>query len=263
MMRVFPLILALFVALFPPNLARAETEVDLALVLAVDVSRSMDADEQRLQRDGFVEAFLSPAVHEAIRKGVIGRIAVTYVEWSGVDQQRVVVPWMLVDGPERATAFSDRLSDSPRGVIFLTSISGAIDFGVRLFSQSEVDPLRRVIDISGDGPNNNGRTVTLARDDAVASGITINGLPFLLKRPSGRGEIENLDLYYLDCVIGGPGAFIVPVREAHHFADAIKTKLVREIAGMKEPEPLLKRAQERERSNCLTGEILRNQQRGP
>ncbi len=116
-----------------------------------------------------------------------------------------------------------------------------------------MDALRRVIDISGDGPNNTGRMVTLARDDAITKGITINGLPLMLKRPSGRGEIENLDLYYQDCVIAGPGAFLVPVREKHQFAEAIRTKLVREIAGVVERKPLLKRAQERERSNCLIG----------
>ena len=148
-------------------------------------------------------------------------------------------------------------------MIFSTSISGAIDFSVGHFEKSGVDPLRRVIDISGDGPNNTGRMVTLARDEAVAKGITINGLPFMLKRPSGRGEIEDLDLYYRDCVIGGPGSFIVPVRERDQFAEAVRTKLVREIAGVIEAEPLVKRAQDRERANCLIGESLRRQQWGP
>jgi hypothetical protein len=243
--------------------AYAETEADLALVLAVDVSRSMDVDEQRLQRDGFVEAFRSEAVHDAIRQGVIGRIAVTYVEWSGATQQTVVVPWTVVDGPERARGFADRLASTPIGLIFSTSISGAIDFSAGLFANSGVDALRRVIDISGDGPNNTGRTVTLARDEAVSKGVTINGLPLMLKRPSGRGEIENLDLYYRDCVIGGAGAFIVPVRERHQFADAIRTKLVREIAGAIEPEPLIRPAQDRERMNCLIGETMQRQQWGP
>src|SRR5215207_4204867 len=120
-----------------------------------------------------------------------------------------------------------------------------------------------VIDVSGDGPNNTGRMVTLARDEAVRQGVTINGLPFMLKRPTGYGDIENLDLYYQDCVIGGPGAFILPVREARHFAEAVRTKLVREIAGVFEPEPLIKPAQERERMNCLIGEIMRRQRFGP
>ena len=247
----------------PPLRAQGETEVDLALVLAVDVSRSMDVDEQRLQRDGFVEAFQSQAVHEAIRKGSLGRIAVVYVEWSGALEQKVVVPWTVIDGPGTAAAFSERLAQTPIGLLLSTSISGAIDFGARLFGQSGVDAMRRVIDISGDGPNNTGRMVTLARNEAVAQGITINGLPFMLKRPSGMGDIENLDLYYRDCVIGGPGAFIVPVREARHFADAIRTKLVREIAGVPEPEPLVRLAQDRERFNCLVGEMQRRRQWEP
>jgi hypothetical protein len=243
--------------------ARAETEADLALVLAVDVSRSMDADEQRLQRDGFAEAFRSQAIHDAIEKGVIGRITVAYIEWSGPSQQTVVVPWTVVDGPERARQFSDRLASTPIGLVYSTSISGAIDFSVGYFAQSGVEALRRVIDISGDGPNNTGRMVTHARDEAVSKGITINGLPFMLKRPSGRGEIEDLDLYYRDCVIGGPGAFIVPVRERRQIAEAIRTKLVREIAGVWEPAPLMQRAQDRERSNCVIGETMRQQQWEP
>ena len=246
-----------------PVWAQAETEVDLALVLAVDVSRSMDSDEQRLQRDGFVEAFQASAVHEAIRKGSLGRIAVVYVEWSGALEQKVVVPWTVIDGPGAAAAFSDRLAQQPIGLLLSTSISGAIDYGSRLFGQSGIDAMRRVIDISGDGPNNTGRTVTLARDDAVALGIVINGLPIMMKRPTGFGDIENLDWYYRDCVIGGTGSFVIPLRERQHFADAIRTKLVREIAGATEPESLIKHAQERERMNCLIGEIQRRQRWEP
>jgi hypothetical protein len=243
--------------------AGSETEVDLALVLAVDVSRSMDDDEQRLQRDGFVEAFRSPAVHDAIRKGALGRIAVVYMEWSGSSEQKVVVPWSVVDGPELALRFSDRLAGEPIGRIFSTSISGAIDHAMKLLGESGVEAVRRVIDVSGDGPNNTGRIVTLARDEAVGQGVTINGLPFMLKRPTGYGDIENLDHYYQDCVIGGLGAFIVPVRESQHFSSAIRTKLIREIAGYSEPEPLVRRVQDRERANCLIGEIMRRQRFGP
>jgi Protein of unknown function (DUF1194) len=262
-MHALAVLLLLAGSLLPEaSSAQSEAQVDLALVLAVDVSRSMDDDEQKLQREGYVEAFRSSVVHEAIRKGVLGRIAVTYMEWSGPDQQTVVVPWSVLDGPERAIAYADRLAKAPIGRIFSTSISGAIDYGVMLLADSGVDPIRRVIDISGDGPNNTGRMVTLARDDAVARGITINGLPFILKRPTGYGDIENLDWYYEDCVIGGPGAFIVPVREANQFAHAIRTKLVREIAGGIEHEPLIKKAQDRERSNCLIGEVMRRQRYG-
>jgi Protein of unknown function (DUF1194) len=256
------LLAALSIFALPTSGRSAELEVDLALVLAVDVSRSMDDDEQRLQRDGFVAAFRSDVVHDAIRKGVLGRIAVTYMEWSGPSEQTVVVPWTVLDGPARAAEFADSLARTPIGRFMSTSISGAIDHAVALFDQSGVEPLRRVIDVSGDGPNNTGRLVTLARNDAVGKGITINGLPFMLKRPTGFGDIENLDWYYQDCVIGGQGAFIVPVREKHHFADAIRTKLVREIAGLAEPEPLIRPAQERERMNCLIGEIQRRQRWG-
>ena len=216
--------------------ARAADEVDLALVLAVDVSRSMDPDEQELQRQGFVEAFRSPLVHDAIRGGMLGRITVTYREWSGASDQMVVVPGTTIDGPGSAVAFADRLAEAPIGRIFQTSISGAIDFSARLLDQTGAEPLRKVIDVSGDGPNSSGRSPALARDEAVAKGITINGLPIMLKRPTGFGDMENLDQYYRDCVIGGAGAFLVPVRERQHFADAIKTKILREIVGL-ESEP--------------------------
>jgi hypothetical protein len=230
--RLFTLVTLLVLGLGHPRTAEAGTEVDLALVLAVDVSRSMDPEEQELQRQGFVDAFRSPLVHHAIQSGMLGRIAVTYMEWSGASDQRVIVPWMIIEGPEGAVEFSERLSREPIARIFQTSISGAIDFSVGLLNQSGVEPLRRVIDISGDGPNSSGRSVTLARDEAVAKGITINGLPLMLKRPTGFGDMENLDLYYRDCVIGGPGAFYVPVRERQQFAEATKTKILREIANL-------------------------------
>jgi hypothetical protein len=238
--------------------AGAETEVDLALVLAVDVSRSMDTDEQDLQRDGFVRAFRAAAVHEAIRQGMLGRIAVTYMEWSGEHDQKVIVPWTVLDSSGTATAFSDRLASQPIGRIFQTSISAAIDYASALFDTSGVEPLRKVIDISGDGPNSSGRSVVQARDEAVAKGITINGLPIMLKRPSGMGDMENLDAYYRDCVIGGGGAFIVPVRDREQFADAIKTKIIREIVSL---EPRVQFAQGEMRMNCFTrgGGFYRNQ----
>jgi hypothetical protein len=263
LLRPVVCLVVLGLAALAPLSARAETEVDLALVLAVDVSRSMDADEQRLQRDGYVEAFRASVVHEAIGKGVLGRIAVTYVEWSGPGQQTVVVPWTVVDGAGPAHGFADKLATTPIGLVFSTSISGAIDFSVRHLEESRVDAMRRVIDISGDGPNNTGRMVTLARDEAVAKGVTINGLPFMLKQPTGFGDIEHLDRYYEDCVIGGAGAFIVPIRERAQIAEAIRTKIVREIAGTTDPNPLVQPANERERMNCLIGEMRRRQQWGP
>jgi hypothetical protein len=233
--------------------ARAETEVDVALVLAVDVSRSMDPDEQELQRQGFMEAFRSPQVHEAIRNGMLGRITVTYVEWSGVEYQNVIVPWTVIDGSESAVRFADGLGNSPIGRVMRTSISGAIDFGVKLLDKTGVEPIRRVIDISGDGPNSSGRGVVEARNEAVAKGITINGLPIMLKRPSGFGDMENLDHYYRDCVIGGEGSFLVPVRERQQFADAIRTKIIREIAALP-VEPLIQKVQAEAPVNCQEGE---------
>jgi hypothetical protein len=244
--------------------AADDPEADLALVLAVDVSRSMDLDEQQLQRNGYVEAFRSPDVHAAIRKSPIGRIAVVYVEWSGVGEQRVVVPWTVIDGPAAATAFADRLAAAPVDRIFSTSISSAIDFSVRLFGKSGVEPTRQVIDISGDGPNNMGRPVVPARDDAVAKGIVINGLPFMLKRPNGFGDMEELDRYYEECVIGGPGSFMVPIRSAGEIVQATRTKLIREISdGRDLPAERVVPVQARDPMNCMIGELRRQQQWGP
>jgi Protein of unknown function (DUF1194) len=237
-----------------------EREVDLALVLAVDVSWSMDPDEQELQREGFIEAFRSPLVHDAIVKGMLGRVAVTYFEWASASHQEVIVPWTVIDSPEGARAFADRLAGQRPGRAAYTSVSGAIDFSLRLLAQSNVEAARRVVDISGDGANNDGRPVTLARDGAINQGIVINGLPIMLKW-GGTWDIDDLDLYYRDCVIGGPGSFLVPVRERTHFAEAIRTKIIREIAKPS-PEPLIKPAQAERRTNCMLGEMLRQQRWG-
>jgi len=240
--------------------AQAETEADLALVLAVDVSLSMDPDEQELQRQGFVEAFQSREVHEAIGRGMLGRIAVTYVEWAGAGYQQVIVPWTVIEHPADSHAFAARLAQASIHRFGYTSISGAIDFSLRQLRESGVTPVRQVIDISGDGANNQGRGVTAARDEAVAQGITINGLPLMLKRPDGTWDIDNLDLYFRDCVIGGPGAFMIPVREKAQFAQAIRTKIIREIAG--QPQPLVQPAQADPPANCLAGELRRQQRMG-
>ena len=223
--------IAVLLFLSAPALSQGQRdEVDLALVLAVDVSRSMDPEEQELQRQGFVDALRSPLVHNAIKGGTLGRILLTYVEWSGETDQNIVVPWTLLDSSDSAIKFATTLSNGPISRLRRTSISGAIDFGVRLLQSADADAARKVIDISGDGPNSSGRSVTAARDEAVSQGVVINGLPIMLKRPSGFGDMENLDLYYGDCVIGGRGAFLVPVRERAQFAEAIRNKIVREIA---------------------------------
>jgi hypothetical protein len=235
-----------------PLQAQTNTEVDLALVLAVDISNSMDPEEQELQRSGFVEAFRSPLVLDAIQAGMLGRIAVSYMEWAGSSRQTLVVPWTIIEDHESAGEFAERLERAPTQRAPRTSISGAIDFGMRLLEGSAVEPMRQVIDISGDGANNEGRPVTLARDEALARGITINGLPIMLNRARGYWDVENLDDYYRDCVIGGSGAFMVPIRERQQFAQAIKTKIIREIAS-RDDSARLAPAQIGGSTNCLAG----------
>ena len=238
----------------PPVQAQAPTEVDLALVIAVDISFSMDTEEQALQREGFAQAFRSQLVHDAIRGGMLGRIAVTYMEWAGAPDQKVIVPWTVLDNSESLMAFADKIASTPLRRAQRTSISGAIDFGVKLLEDSGVDAVRQVIDVSGDGPNNQGRLVVQARDEALAKGITLNGLPIMLRRP-GYLDIPELDAYYKDCVIGGQGSFMVPVRERDQFIEAIKTKILLEIAGLMPAQSLITRIQDTPRSNCLSGEM--------
>ncbi|KAA2237948.1 DUF1194 domain-containing protein [Salinarimonas soli] len=245
--------LVLSLALLAAAPVRAAEEVDLALVIAVDVSNSMDPEEQELQRDGFVEAFRSAEVHGAIARGALGRIAVVYMDWAGTGTQGVVVPWTIIDGPEAAAAFAARLESAPNRRAPRTSISGALDFSMRLLGQSGVEAIRQVIDVSGDGANNQGRPVLQAREAALARGVTINGLPIMLKRPTGSWDVAHLDAYYRDCVIGGAGAFMIPIRERRDFATAVRTKLVREIADLG-PEASFTRVQAEARVDCMAGE---------
>lgn len=254
--RLFTLALALLCGfLLLPNEGRS-ADVDVALVLAVDISNSMDPDEQALQREGYVAAFRSPLVHQVIRSGMLGRVAVSYVEWAASNNQRVVVPWTELEGAEDAISFAEQLARAPIGRAPRTSISGAIDFSVRLLQARPGNAIRQVIDISGDGANNQGRKVTDARDEAVAKGFTINGLPLLLKRRTASAfDVENLDEHYRDCVIGGSGSFMMPVYDRSQFAEAIKTKIIREIAG-REPAARLIPAQVKRRTNCSAVENL-------
>ena len=212
--------------------ARADEPVDLELVLAVDVSGSVDPEEARLQRDGYVGALTDPKVQAAIHGGPYGRIAVVYVEWAGDSFQRIVVPWTLLGDPASVEAFASAVAEAPIASAQWTSISGAIDFCARLFDGNGYEGARRVIDVSGDGVNNRGRPVEWARDQAVAAGITINGLPILNDRPNpwGGGPTLDLDGYYRDHVIGGPGAFLVPAVSFEAFAEAILSKLLLEIS---------------------------------
>jgi Protein of unknown function (DUF1194) len=210
--------------------------VDTELVIAVDVSNSMDPEEQALQREGYIYAITSREFMSALRGGMHGKIAVTYFEWAGLYDQKIIMPWRLIDGPESADAVANEISRSPYRRAPRTSIYGALQFAKPLFDSSGYGGLRRVIDVSGDGVNNMGPPVTLMRDDVVAAGITINGLPILMKRPYGYTADANLDIYYQDCVVGGPGAFVIPIHEREQFKEATRTKLVLEIAG-RTPEP--------------------------
>ncbi|MDB5570581.1 MAG: hypothetical protein JWN93_1764 [Hyphomicrobiales bacterium] len=239
-------------------------DVDVELVLAVDISYSMDPDEQRLQREGYIQALVSPQFLNALKSGPYGRIAVAYLQWASQMDQDVLLPWTVIDGPESAQRVAERLTEAPYRRAQRTSISGAIDSSMKLFEGNGMNGLRRVIDVSGDGTNNSGRPVALAREEAVNQGVIINGLP-LLVRPSSWGfnDIANLDEYYEDCVIGGVGAFSIPIRDRTQFIEATRTKLVQEIAMAPPParllwgEPLIQKAQQREpRVNCMVGESL-------
>lgn len=241
--------------------AAAEEPVDVELVIAVDVSWSMDYGELDIQRNGYVAAFRSPELQQAIADGVHGRVAVTYVEWAGDTSQSVVLPWTMIDGKDAAEAFAYRLSEARPDRMRRTSISSAIDFAANLFDGNGYEGMRRVIDISGDGPNNQGRPVTQARDAATARGITINGLPLMTQGEDlrgGWGSIRDLDRYYSDCVIGGPGAFMVPVNGWAQFPEAVRRKLVLELAGLWPVKPVgvdvVRVAAETGSANCLIGE---------
>jgi hypothetical protein len=231
--------------------------VDVEIVLAVDVSYSMDPDEQALQREGYMAAITSREFMRAISQGMHGRIAMTYFEWAGMHHRQIIVPWRVVDGPETADGFAADIGRARYTRASRTTISGAMLFAVPLFEGSGFRGVRRVLDISGDGVNNNGPPVTLTRDEVLAKGITINGLPIMLKRPNpGTLDIENLDIYYEDCVIGGPGAFVIPIRERDQFRDAIRTKLVLEIAGRTPDRPIVPVAGDKPRISCVIGERL-------
>ena len=234
-----------------------QTTVDVELVLAVDISYSMDPDELALQRDGYSQALTSREFLNALKQGIHGKIAVTYFEWAGAHDQKVVVPWRVIDGPESAGSVANEISQAPLRRAARTSISGALLFGMNLFESSGQRGIRRVIDISGDGANNSGPLVAIARDEVLSHGITINGLPVMLKRPSySTMDIEQLDEYYEDCVIGGPAAFVVPVKDREKFVEAIRTKLVLEIASLPPDAKVIKASAANPRVPCTIGERI-------
>jgi len=228
-------------------------EVDVELVLAVDISQSMDTEEQEVQRAGYVAALTSREFLDAIQVGPIGRVAVTYMEWGGVDEHFIVADWTVIQDASTASHFASKIAEAPLRQVQRTSIASALEKSVQLVQSNQYQGLRQVIDISGDGPNNQGGSVTEMRDRMVAAGVTINGLPLMMKSNKNTWQaMLNLDHYYEDCVIGGPGSFAIPVRSKEGFADAIRMKLVMEIAGlhMPEPAPYLQKVAGRELIRC-------------
>ena len=270
MLRSLALLLSLAAA---PAAAQAvpewnptDIEVDMELLLLVDVSRSMAPSELEIQRQGYAAALTSDAVLGVIGDGFLGHIAVSYVEWAGIHSQRTVVDWTIIRSLEDAQTFAGALRKHTSDGMRRTSISGALRAGAQMFDGNGYQGLRRVIDISGDGPNNEGSPVDLARDEVVARGITINGLPLMTRDGmGGQWHLEDLDKYYEGCVIGGPGSFMIPVTAWDEFAAAVRRKLVLEIAGTTPRQPDFALPQDGARTlpaqaasgyDCLVGEKI-------
>jgi hypothetical protein len=231
--------------------------VDIQLVIAVDVSYSMDLDELAVQREGYAQAIVSKEFLQALRAGPNSKISMTYFEWSASSDQKIIIPWRVIDGPESADAVANEIMNTPIRRGSRTSISGAILFAIPLFNEDPYRGLRRVIDISGDGPNNNGAPITPVRDEALAKGIVINGLPIMVKEPSYTTmDIDNLDWYYEDCVIGGPGSFVVAIKDRDNFKEAIRTKLLLEVAGKTPERRVVPASDKGPRVSCMIGEKL-------
>ncbi len=232
--RTLLLLILTGVAALPAAAAAAE-QVDLLLVLAADVSRSVDNAKFQLQREGYAAAISDRRVLDAIRSGRNGRVGLTFVEWSGAGSQRVLIDWTTIGDAETARSFGDRLLEAPRSFADRTSISGAIEFAMGQLARAPYESARRTIDVSGDGTNNAGRDVTLARDEAVAQGVTINGLVILSETPlawnpdhtNPPGGLQN---YYRNNVIGGPGAFVLVAENFNSFGQAIVKKMIAEVA---------------------------------
>jgi hypothetical protein len=246
MFRRLGLLFAALALAAAPLKALAAEKVDLLLVLAADVSRSVDARKFQLQREGYAAALADPRVLKAITSGPNGRIAVCLVEWSGMSSQKVVIDWTLIDGPKAAQQFGDRLLETPRSFADRTSISGGISFALAQFPRAPFEAARRTIDVSGDGTNNSGNDVHQARNEATGLGVTINGLAILSEHPlPWNPEHTNppggLARYYRENVIGGPGAFVIEAKDFDSFGQAIISKLIAEVAAV--PAGQLARAQ--------------------
>lgn len=238
MFGVKPRVIALFclatlllTAAGPTRALAADMEVDVQLVLAVDVSRSMAPTELEIQRRGYAEALTSDEVISAIRKGLLGHVAITYIEWAGNYSQRTIVDWTLISNADEAHAFAEKLTADFNTAMRRTSISGALEFAANLFDDNGFKSHRRIIDVSGDGPNNQGRPVLAARQETLNRGIVINGLPLMTREGMGtQFGLDDLDEYYRHCVIGGPRAFVVPVLSWDQFPAAVRQKLILELA---------------------------------
>ncbi|MBX3597340.1 MAG: DUF1194 domain-containing protein [Rhizobiaceae bacterium] len=237
--------------------ATAAEPVDVELVLAVDVSLSMSHDELDIQREGYAAALLDKAVLDAIAAGPHGKIAITYFEWAGTGSHQLVVPWTVISNREDAEAVVSMLTKYPPASARRTSISGALEFGADLIAESPFSSAKRVIDISGDGPNNQGAPVLEVRDRLVGQGIIINGLPLITNGGySNAYDVSDLDTYYSNCVIGGPGAFVIPVNAWEQFPEAIRRKLVLELAFKQRHDLPLIRVQANQAYDCLIGEKM-------
>lgn len=247
MIRFFRCCLALAaLVLFSTSAALATEQVDLLLVLSSDVSRSVDEPKFQLQREGYAAAISDPLVLDAIKSGPHGRIAVCFVEWSGFGAQKLVIDWTLIDGPGTARKFGDQLLELPRSFFDRTSISGGIEFAATQLERAPFEGGRRTIDVSGDGTNNAGRDVKVARDEATSKGIVINGLVILSERPiPWNPEHTNppggLEKYYRENVIGGPGAFVMVAENFQSFGRAMVKKMIAEIASLSAPSPAVSR----------------------
>lgn len=245
----------------PSNEVRAVEPVDVVLVLAVDVSRSMSDSELDIQREGYASAIRHPDVIAAIKQGAYGRIAVAMFEWAADFRKSDVFGWTLVENSADADALAQIILGTPAIGQNRTSISGAIRRGIELIESSPYEGFRKVIDVSGDGPNNQGELVLAARSAALAKKITINGLPLMTFGDPGFGlYMEDLDLYYRDCVTGGPGSFIVPVTSWDQFSEAVRRKLVQEIGGLEQALPPILKAQTGGKiADCEIGEKIWHQ----
>ena len=230
-MRLLIRLLALLIAL--PAAAQERPGIDVALAMGIDISGSIDPDEARLQREGYVQAFSDPEIRRAILGGSNGRIAVAYFEWSDSWMQKLLIDWTLLDSDAAIEAFAAQLSRLPISIARRTSISGALRYAVPLFERLPYDAARKIIDISGDGSNNDGGLVTTARYEALKQRIAINGLPIMNGRPNPFGfpAESDLDAYYTHCVIGGPRSFIEIARDFEDFPRAIRKKLLEEVAN--------------------------------